>query len=239
MKNVLWIIVLLMGFLNQMDAQEKIEFSGKKITINGWATNLIISGHDKSFVSIEAGVDNETKLVARHKKGENELEISLKEETKSVHIYIPENTDLNIAMEAVMWEGSFDREKDWRNIKIENTNGELEFDGDGYHVDLNNVNGSIAVVTYGNINADFADLSKSEVISLDTYLGNVEVGIPASTSANLTMRAKGGEVKIDPNLKISETTKKSNKKLTTKLNGGTIPIILHSEGGAYVSLKAN
>lgn len=239
MKNVLCIIAILMSCLISMNAQQKIEFSGKKITINGWAKQLVVLGHEKDFVSIEMrNDDTDSENRTSHEKQGDELKISLEINIENILIYVPENMDLNIAMETVMWEGSFDREKDWRGIKIKDTKGDLELDSDGYHVHLDNLTGSLAVVTYGNIYAEFSDLSKSEVVSLDTYLGNVEVAIPTSVSANITMRAKSGEVSIDSNLPISETTKKSKKKLTAKLNEGTLPIILHSEGGEYVSLKA-
>ena len=238
MKNLLFLFIFLISWSANSLAQKKIAFSGESINLNGWASDLTISGHDESYVLIEQGDDNESESAATHKLIGDVLEISLTANTRTMHIFVPKPVNLAIEMEDVVWETYFDREKesDWRKMKIEKIRGDIEFSADGYHLNLQEVSGSIAVVTYGNIQASIADLSNSELISLDTYWGNVEVKIPANAAADLVMRAKSGVVQLSPKLQLTNVKKKSQKRLTGQLNGGTTPIILHSEGGQLVSL---
>lgn len=237
MNRFKYIIYLFFIASSISTAQEKIDFSGKTVVIKGWAKQIAVSGHSENYIKIEEAQKNDKKDYD-YEIGDSTITISLFPTCNTIGVVIPKNLNLKIDMEAVVYETMFDGKKgsDWRSLAISGINGNVESNTDGYNVALSKVNGSISVVSYGNISAVLTEFSNSELVSLDTYWGNVSLQIPIKLPANIRMRAVSGKLDISPKLKVTEKKFKTKKKLHGIINGGGLDIMLHSERGDVVSL---
>ncbi len=233
------LICLKLLLINTLWAQEIIPFEGRDVLIDGWAKNLAIVGSTESKIKINEASPDKDKCYSIEMQGESVI-ISLKPNCQNVAITIPKSANLRLTMVAVVRETMFDRYKgsDWRAIAISKVDGNIESESDGYHIALDRVNGSVSVVTYGNISAKLPDLSNSELISLDTYWGNVYAKIPSDISASLSLTAKSGKVDLSRDFKLEKKEKNTRKKLRANLKDGKLPIILHSEDGDVVTLES-
>jgi hypothetical protein len=121
---------------------------------------------------------------------------------------------------------------------FKNLDGELEVSVSFNEVHLQNVKGPVTANTvHGSIEAKFTDNIKSAV-SLVSGFGTVDVEIPESTRADLSMNSSHGEILASSDLKIefeksapSGMLKISNHNVRGKLNGGGPNLILRSDWG--------
>jgi len=125
----------------------------------------------------------------------------------------------------IAYEGGKYERGNYPNLKISKVNGEIEVNADGLNVDLERVGGPVSVVTYGDISSILSQSSSNKLISLDTYMGNITIGIPNKQAVNLDCTAIKGLIEVDPKIKRSES-KKAPK------------VILHSEHGEFIKVKA-
>ena len=109
------------------------------------------------------------------------------------------------------------------SIELSNINNEIEVSCNYNDVFLNNVTGPMAVKSvYGDVEADFSTV-KGSSISLHSVYGHVDVTIPKSTKANLTMKASYGEIYSDLDIKIdsnNNSSSYSSSKIIGSINGG-------------------
>jgi len=136
MRKMLLFVVYIISF--QMNAQEKITLNGDRLYISGWASELIIVGHDLPYVDIVPGEDNDSKKPAQYKPVAGGAEISLLPTTRTIQINVPRGVSVDLKMRDVVFETRFDRNDptDWRHVSIVKLAGDIEFAGDGYHISL-------------------------------------------------------------------------------------------------------
>ena len=237
MKLYYTILITLAFYYPALHSQESFSFEGQHVVIEGWAQHLTIDGTENPNISYRSS-EEETMSKLNYSIDGESVTIFLSPTSKDLRITLPSAINLNIKMEDVVREGSFERIRpgDWRRVEITNVKGEIEFEADGYDLVLKNNTGSIAAVTYGNIVANYQDISTCELISLDTYWGDVNVDLPTNSSANLTIRARSGEIFLDPKFTF-ENVKKRKRRFSGTMQEGNTTIILHSEGGKIVSLR--
>ncbi len=237
MKKIIIICIHLLVFQN-LTSQEIIAFEGQEIIIEGWARNLAIVGTYKDEIKVEEEEPDEKKAYNIKVNGPVAL-ISLKPTCHNIAIHVPKTANIKISMMDVVFETKFDRYKgsDWRSIAISKIDGNVESSTDGYNIAIDRVKGSISVVSYGNISAVLPDLANSELVSLDTYWGNVYAKIPSEISASVTLTAKNGKVELPKGVMFKKTEKKTKRKFRGSLDSGLLPIILHSEDGKEVTLE--
>jgi hypothetical protein len=119
------------------------------------------------------------------------------------------------------------------DIILRNVESEVESSTVHSGIRLENVTGPLNIKTvHGEIEAEFSAGIKSPVRLISTH-GLVDVTLPASTKANLSMSTSWGEILVDPALKIEVVTtgdmvKYSANQVNGKLNGGGIEIELKS-----------
>lgn len=240
MKYISVFIIGQFVLLASVSAQKKIDFSGQKINLSGWVNNLTVEGHEEKYVEIIQGVSNSSEEIFEDEIRMEEFYLSFRPNTGNVIVRVPKSINISLDMEAIVYETKFDhnQESDWKKVLLKDLAGSVSFNGDGYDLEMKNVNGSVAVVTYGDIEFESSDLSNAELISLDTYWGEVLASIPASMDANVTARAKSGNVLVDD--AFYANVKKNNKhKFISTNDNAKIDIILHGESGREVVLKGN
>ena len=92
------------------------------------------------------------------------------------------------------------------------------------------------MVTYGNINVAMDKLPDTGLLSLDTYVGHINLSLPVDATATLDMKAKKGD--IYSNLTLKRKSNKTNvKNVKATLGGGGIDVILNAEAGGDIYLR--
>ena len=118
-------------------------------------------------------------------------------------------------------------------VHFKNVKGEIEVSLLYNKVYLEGVTGPMAIKTvYGGIEAEFSELNQSGSISLYSVYDFVDVTIPPSSKANVTMSSPYGEmftnIKIDLGEKGKEMRSISSKKIRGTINGGGVDFNLKS-----------
>ncbi len=118
------------------------------------------------------------------------------------------------------------------DFEIRNFDGELDVATVHSDVILENLTGTLKIKTvHGDIDAKFTTQLKNST-SLSSSHGHVDVALPVATSANLKMTTSWGEIFVDPAFKLefdkSGDMVKYSDKLTAKINGGGVEIVLSS-----------
>lgn len=118
------------------------------------------------------------------------------------------------------------------DFRLKNLENEIQVSTVHNQVELENVTGIVTVKTvHGDIDASFPSGVKERVTLVSVH-GHVDIAIPTSTKANLRMGTSWGELFVDPELKLENTTTggmvKYNDNFNGKLNGGGIDIELSS-----------
>jgi len=120
-----------------------------------------------------------------------------------------------------------------KEVNIENLESEVEVSVHYNAVNLHNVTGPMAIKSvYGHIEADFERLNQEGSISLHSVYKFVDVTIPASAKANVSMKTSYGEMFTDMDIELPATSggmKRYNlKKVEGTLNGGGVDLVLRS-----------
>jgi len=109
------------------------------------------------------------------------------------------------------------------DIKVERVRGEVEVSNLNGHVTLNNISGSVvAHALNGNLIVTMDEVTAGKAMSFTTLNGKIDVTLPASTKARLSMRTDNGEILSDFDVQMDATPAK-----TSKVEDG------RSKGGAY------
>ncbi len=240
--RILFIILGLIALNPISKAQLPLNVSQiEKITIIGQVTEFEIIGEAIDHLLI-SGKDTPTDSIdytTRMKKNGKELEIELESPHYSVEISVPEGMPLAVKMERNFYNEYDNGPGNRPKAFLTNLKADLEFYANGYYdVTLKNLSGSVSLVTYGHVKADFSTLPENGILSIDTYRGNVEVTIPRKIGSQFQMTAKDGKVDVASNVSVESVLEKSSQKFIGQIgNGGSTQIILHSEAGKYVLLS--
>ncbi|WP_420387480.1 hypothetical protein [Roseivirga sp.] len=131
----------------------------------------------------------------------------------------------------------------WEGGKIEvyNVSTELEVSGRYNSVYLEDITGPALVNTvYGSVEAKFSALSQSGPTSLVSVYSTVDVTLPETSKANVTVRTPYGEAYSDLNIEFSKSDemKKISSPVKGTLNGGGVDLELRaSYGNVYLRKK--
>lgn len=130
------------------------------------------------------------------------------------------------------------------DIVIENMAGEIEISCNYNDVYLDDIFGPMAIKTvYGEIEAEYTELSQKGSHSLYSIYGSVDVSIPQASSANVTMQSDYGSLYSNMQLSLEETSDsyhsdncntKHKKTCTTEFIEGML-----NKGGVDLTLKSN
>jgi len=170
------------------------------IHINGKMKGLEVIGHAEATVRISSG-KKEDKAYKRTEDG-TAITLQLSDPNAAYRIYIPINANVVIKPEDIYYEGS---EKtallDARLVRLSNLAGNVEFYGDHYTIVLDVFSASSSIVTYGHILGSLGELKAQSFLSLDSYLGNIDIQVSNANQYNIKATAKNGTVTIDEAVK--------------------------------------
>jgi DUF4097 and DUF4098 domain-containing protein YvlB len=116
------------------------------------------------------------------------------------------------------------------SITTEGVVGDMAVSTSGGRLRLNNINGNVVGKTSGgSIRAEVLGQT-SEAIELRTSGGSITLALPTDFEADIDATTSGGSVSSELPVLVSGQTKRNT--LQGKLNGGGIPILLHTSGGS-------
>jgi len=216
-----WLMLCINIQLTSQDIE--IPFEGNEVHIIGTMESLYVEGTDAKKASLQnhGGANNN---YADYVVDGNVLKLAFTDQANNIALEIPKSTNLKIHPVPIVFEGGKYERGNYIDLVIEEMQGEIEINADGFNVSLEDVSGPVSVVTYGNIESTLSNPSSNKLVSLDTYHGNIDVRIPSSPKVQLQCSAENGTVNIDKS--IQQTQEKNQAQ-----------IILHTERGAYVNVK--
>ncbi len=135
----------------------------------------------------------------RVEEEDNVIEIRTQSMKRSVSltIQVPTNSDLNLS---TMQSG---------DIFVENVNGEMDVNNMNGKVILKNVSGSVVAHSLNDdLEVILIKITPGKPMSFSTMNGDVDVTLPANTSANIKMRSTNGDIFSDFDIKITPSPAK-------------------------------
>lgn len=199
-----------------------VPFDGNKIVINGTMEYLTVLGHGESNIKIQDGVrSNQTAEYLKYNIDGNTIELSLQDREQNFRVFVPSHLAIEIKPSSIVDESYTN--KDYGFIDLKDLNGPIELEADGYHVDLKNVKGQVSLVTYGDINAILPKHDDKNIISLDTYTGNIKIQVQPDKRYAVSCNAVKGDVIIASDVLLDDQSKPS--------------ILAHAESGKYIKLE--
>lgn len=117
-------------------------------------------------------------------------------------------------------------------VWVKNFQDPIEMSLNSHNVHLENVTGPMAVKTlHGNVEAIFDKISQDGTISIVAVHSFVDVSLPATTKANLTLKTSHGEIYSDMDIDLDSKNSKSasmSKVISGTINGGGVNMTLNS-----------
>lgn len=115
------------------------------------------------------------------------------------------------------------------HFRIESFDGEVDVTMMYHKVYLFDVAGPVAInCVYGEIIAEYTERPPSESVRLHATYADVDLTLPASTAANLTLSTSYGDMYTDFDLNVNGDGGNDHGKLNTTINGGGSLISLQS-----------
>ena len=212
------------------------------------SANLDIQAHDKNEIIIKSrssksvserarglklvgagGTDNTEVGFSVLQEG-NDLIVQNLKKNESATILLPKNQKISAKS---TWNG---------NIKISGFNGEIEANCQlNGRIKIDNVTGPVTANSLnGAVEVVFDKLSQTSPTSIFTTNGAVDVSLPSSTGADLSMSLWNGDVytNFDIARESEDGMKKiSSKKSTGTINGGGVNLKLRSTNGSIYLRK--
>lgn len=150
------------------------------------------------------------------------------DDERRVTVSVPQGVDVYIS------HGSHEAE----TILVKNFSRELEITTNYHDVRFENVTGPMAIKTvYGDIEGSFSNLNQSGSISMYAVYSHVDVTIPESAQANLTLSTSYGDVYSNANIDIQQK-KKPKDSCGNSYTGGDIMGTING-GGVDFTLKSS
>lgn len=120
-----------------------------------------------------------------------------------------------------------------KDIEVVGFDAELEIKATYGKVFLENVTGPIILnSTYGAVDAHFSKMNQEKPSSIISSYGDIDITLPASTSADLKMSSTYGDIYTDFDVKMnsqaSDMKKVSLKEVRGNINGGGVELSLRS-----------
>jgi DUF4097 and DUF4098 domain-containing protein YvlB len=125
------------------------------------------------------------------------------------------------------------------NVDVTNTNGGIHLADVTGHLELDTTNGKIEVercagsidasTTNGGIYADLIGIAKGSQLRFSTTNGRIELTVPKSLAADIEAGTTNGGISTD--LPV-QTTRFSRNSLRGTINGGGVPLRLHTTNGS-------
>lgn len=141
------------------------------------------------------------------------------------------------------------------NIKVDRVRGEIEVNNTNGGVTMNNISGSVvAHALNGDLIVTMDEVTSGKAMSFTSFNGKVDVKLPATTKARLSMRTDNGEILSDfdiklepagPQTKVEDSRGKGgrfklqqDKAVYGTINGGGPDFIVKSfNGNLYIRKK--
>lgn len=226
--KLLLCILLVTGFSNAIFADKiKVPFTGDKIIIIGELQGLSINGGEDNIIHIQGEGKLEQDKIVDYVIDGSIFKVAINSKSK-INLTIPKTALVQCNPLPIVYEGLFDHSTDYRNIKIQNLDSEIELNADGYHISFEDLSGPISIVTYGNITGKISHPIDNRMVLLDTYLGNVDLVLPSNGKGNLECTALQGKINISENL-----AKNYNADLTADTK-----IIVNTENGSLIKVRS-
>ena len=248
-KTVITVLICLTANLTIAQSDYSKSLNGIEWVKITSSANLDIIAHDKNEIIIKS---RSTKTVSDRAKGlrlvgaggtdntdvgfsvlqeGNDLIVTNLKKNESATIYMPKNQKVSVKS---TWHGDikisgFENEVE-ANCQL---NGGIKIKDVTGPITANSLNGAVEVI--------FTQLDQTSPTSIFTTNGTVDVSLPASTKADLSMSSWNGDVYT--NFDIQKETKDgmkqvSGKKSTGTLNGGGVALKLRStNGNIYLRTK--
>ncbi|TAI47350.1 DUF4097 family beta strand repeat-containing protein [Flagellimonas allohymeniacidonis] len=242
MKRFIILLAACLGFSAQAQNNYTKSLSGVEWVKIESKSDIIVQTYDKNEIMIKGS--NSTKTVERAKGlklvGEggsdntnigfyvvqdgNTLIVKNLRKAENAHIFLPANQ--KIAVKST-WNG---------DIEIDGFTGEIEADAKlNGSIDIRNANGPVtANALNGNIDVIFDTVKQSSPISIYTTNGEVDVTLPGSTPADLSISATNGDIYSNFDLKpVDKDGMKSisSRRVKSTINNGGVDISLKSTNG--------
>lgn len=114
------------------------------------------------------------------------------------------------------------------SIKVEHAKGNIDVVTSGGSIKLSDLNGKVQATTSGgSVSAELAELTGG--LYLKTSGGNIHAVIPAGLGLDLDLRGNKVETKL-----MNFTGEAKRDRITGSVNGGGIPVELHTSGGSVI-----
>ncbi|RFS14964.1 DUF4097 family beta strand repeat-containing protein [Emticicia sp. C21] len=229
---------------NTKDSKIAIELEGENLKIEGYAGDeVIIKGGGLEPIPEQAkglkplyntNVDNTGLGLAVNMEG-GVLKIE-KAARKSARYTIMVPNKATIMYTQINFQGSV--------ISLSNIDGDLEIKTNNADIKLNNVTGPIVANSIsGKLTAVFSALNQSTPSSISLISGDLDITLPATAKATLSMKSISGEIysDIDLNLKSGKDGMSrvgGGHNITGNMNGGGVNLQLNTiSSNIYVRKK--
>lgn len=256
--KIITTLILLAAFVNCANSQGKkgtFKVSGaKKVIFENLHNDLIIKGHSGSDIEIDAsdyeappenakglkpiyssGVDN-TGTGLSIKEDGNVVRISLaskRAEDADYTFSIPQNMDIKVEFQHPWGD----------DVEIENMSGEVEVSSLNGDIELTKITGPVVIYSInGDIEADFDKLSQDGPTSIETINGEIDITMPANSTADVSIKTLHGEAFTNFDLDIKsendDMTRIGGNKVEGQANGGGVELSFKTiNGGIYLRKK--
>ncbi len=136
-------------------------------------------------------------------------------------------------------------DEDWQrgSFNLKNLQGEIEADCKGSELVIENCTGPIVASSVSSdIKVVFSQVNPNKPTSITCTSGDLDVTLPASTKANLSLNAISGEIYTDMEIEMGEKEKLrriGGNQVEGKLNGGGVEISLRAISSNIYLRKKN
>jgi Putative adhesin len=197
-------------------ARIKLQTLGGTITVQGYSGNeVIIKGTAERNRESGVRVPDEARGMRRLTPAGG---LSADEESNVVTIHPglkPENIDLQVPAASALSLKTLTG-----NVLVNGVLGDLDLESMNGGITLDQVGGSIvAHALNGGISANVVRLNADKPCSFSTLNGRIELTLPASIHANLTMRSDQGDVYLDQGFDFKAAPASSSNASTSESNG--------------------
>lgn len=218
---------------NTKDSKISIELEGENLKVEGYAGDeVIIKGGSTEPIPEQAkglkplyntNVDNTGLGLAVNVEG-GVLKIE-KASRKSSKYTIMVPNKASIMFTQINFQGS--------SVNFSNIDGDLEIKTNNADIKLNNITGPIVANSIsGRLTAVFSGLNQSTPSSISLISGDLDITLPATAKATLSMKSISGEIYSDIDLNL-----KSGKDGMSRVGGGHN--ITGNMNGGGVNLQLN
>lgn len=118
------------------------------------------------------------------------------------------------------------------HLKVEGVSQEIVVSTNYTDIKLKNVTGPMSVKTvYGDIEAEFDQVSQNSSVSLNSVYGFVDAALPSNSKAKLSLRTPYGQIYTDFDITVETTDgmrELSDKRIAGTINNGGVDFMIKS-----------